>query len=63
MYNQAGVALGMVVLVLLVFLYSMLCYRAFNGSMAGWSMPVLVSTCITVVAVVAIGIITVALEQ
>jgi hypothetical protein len=63
MYDLAGVMLGLSALVLFVFLWSVFCYRIFNGSMTGWSFPVLVSTYITVGAVIASSIIVVTLDQ
>jgi hypothetical protein len=63
MYNQAGVVLGLVALVLFVFLWSMFCYRVFNGGMGGWKRPVFISTYITLGLVGAIGLVAATLEQ
>ena len=63
MYDPTVVLLGVTALVLLIFLWSMFCYRIFNGSMVGWVSPVLISTYITVGAVVASSVIVVTLDQ
>jgi uncharacterized membrane protein len=57
MYDPTVVLLGVTALVLFIFLWSMLCYRAFNGSMVGWVSPVIVSTYMTIVAVIAVVIV------